>query len=232
MSESLLFALLGFLVACLIGTVFASFLWRRAVSVTTRRLTENENFAAQDEVADLKADLRAAQNTLTTKDREVSEAEARTAELEAAIADAQATGEGAAAELKRELQNASEALMAAHTERDAAKAALSARAAEIVEAKARVTLLESAIRTLAHETSLFDAPATMNAPDEEAASVTSATNEEQPGETTPPAVPPAPKTIAATPATSDDDRMESSLAMTRSLEERIEALKQGEQSPS
>lgn len=220
MSESLLFAILGFLVACLIGTVFASFLWRRAVTVTTRRITEDENFAAIDDVADLKADLRAAQNTLITKDREISEAAAKTAELEAAIADAHATGEGTEANLKRELQNASEALMAGHADRDAAKAALGAKDAEITEAKERVTLLESAIRTLAQETSLFDDPTSMSAPDEQRAPA---------DEATPPTAHTAPKTVAATPAPSEEDRMEPSLAMTRSLEERIEALKQGEQ---
>ncbi|MAN60762.1 MAG: hypothetical protein CMI60_02330, partial [Parvibaculum sp.] len=99
MSESLLFAILGFLVACLLGTVFASFLWRRAVTVTTRKIAEDENFAGLDEVADLKADLRAAQNTIGSKDREIGEAAAKTADLEAAIAEAKASGEGAAENL-------------------------------------------------------------------------------------------------------------------------------------
>ncbi len=247
MSESLLFAILGFLVACLIGTVFASFLWRRAVTVTTRRITADENFAAIDEVADLKADLRAAQNSVMTKDREINEAVAKTAELEAAIADAHATGEGTEANLKRELQNASEALMAAHAERDAAKAALGAKDAEIAEAKKRVTLLESAIRTLAQETSLLNDPEAISEPAGHAPTPTArATSEEQIAGTEKPAssespTPPAeetqrpaahsaPQTVTSNPASPADDRMEPSLAMTRSLEERIEALKQGERS--
>jgi chromosome segregation ATPase len=242
MSESLLFAILGFLVACLVGTVFASFLWRRAVSVTMRRITEDDNFAAIDEVADLKADLRAAQNTLATKDQEIRDAHARVAELETAITDAQATGEGAAENLKRELQNAGEALTAAHADRDAAKAALTAKDAKIAEATERVTVLEGAIRTLAQQTSLFDKEPIQSSADNQAAPVAETAIDEQPDATNTQTAVPGPENTATEPTSSamqsdsntiadtPEDRMEPSLAMSRSLEERIEALKQGEQS--
>ena len=255
MSESLLFAILGFLVACLLGTVFASFLWRRAVTVTTRKIMEDENFAGLDEVADLKEDLRAAQNTIAAKDREIGAAETNTAELEAAIAEAKASSEGTAENLKQELQNAGTALEAAHSERDAAKAALSAKDEEIKAAEGRVEAaqkrvseLENAIRALVKETSLFEVDAPKEAPLEanthEAKAVTppstisniggskgdeanspiakstSSTEAPKPEETKP--------TAATASGNGDKDTAEPSLAISRSLEERIEALKQGE----
>jgi chromosome segregation ATPase len=259
MSESLLFAILGFLVACLLGTVFASFLWRRAVTVTTRKIIEDENFAGLDEVADLKADLRDARNSIAAKDREVGAAETKTAELAAAIAEAKASGEGTAENLKQELQNAGTALEAAHSERDVAKAALSEKDEEIkaaeerVEAaQMRVSELENAIRVLVKETSLFEAtspdqapnetPLEANAPEAKTvtpsattpnasgskedganssiAEITSSTEAPKPEETKP--------TAPTASGADDKDTAEPSLAISRSLEERIEALKQGE----
>ncbi len=255
MSESLLFAILGFLIACLLGTVFASFLWRRAVTVTTRKITEDENFAAMDEVADLKADLRSARNGLATKDREISEAQVRIADAEAALSEAQSSSEGTTEQLKGELENAGKALETAQNERDAAlaalsdkdsetKAALSAKDSEIENVRARVTLLENAIRSLAKETSLLDKEpdagqiaAGAPAPSEEetvaAEPIEPQTAEkpevadEQPGE---------PDHASSGEATSEDEKQEETrkpapepaLAVNRSLEERIEALKQGE----
>jgi len=255
MSESLLFAILGFLVACLLGTVFASFLWRRAVTVTTRKITDDENFAALDEVADLKADLRAAQNGIAAKDREIREAATKAAELEAAIAEAKASGEGATENLKAELQNAGAALETAHGERDAANAALAAKDEEIKAAEGRVeaaqervTELENAIRALVKETSLFEAGAPKEVPQEAkapeakplaaptAAPNTGGSKEDGaspsiPGSTSSAEAPKPEGTtpIAATTSGADDeDTAEPSLAISRSLEERIEALKQGE----
>lgn len=252
MSESLLFAILGFLIACLLGTVFASFLWRRAVTVTTRRITEDENFAGLDEVADLKADLRAAQNTISAKDREIGEAATRAADLEAAVTEAKASGEGAADSLKQELQNAGAALETAHSERDAAKAALTAKndevkaAEERVEAaQGRVTELENAIRALVKQTSLFEAGApdktVLEAKEPDAMPLNSSAGSPNAGgrtedDTAPsiadePTSPQASKPVETDPTTSkadDEDTPEPSLAISRSLEERIEALKQGE----
>lgn len=259
MSESLLFAILGFLVACLLGTVFASFLWRRAVTVTTRKIMEDENYAGMDEVADLKADLRAAQNNIAAKDREIAAAETKAVELEAAIAEARASGEGTAENLKQELQNAATALEAAHSERDAAKAALTAKDGEIdaaegrVEAaQKRVSELEDAIRALVRQTSLFETNSPGQAPEE--ASLEANAPEGKPvtppsttpntdgskdnganvaiAESTSSAEAPMPEETkpTATPAAgnNDKDTAEPSLAISRSLEERIEALKQGE----
>lgn len=255
MSESLLFAILGFLVACLLGTVFASFLWRRAVTVTTRKIIEDENFAGLDEVADLKADLRAAQNTIAAKDREIGAAETKTAELEAAIAEAKASGEGTAENLKQELQNAGTALEAAHSERDVAKAALSEKDEEIkaaeerVEAaQMRVSELENAIRVLVKETSLFEAgapnetPLEANAPEAKtvtpSATTPNASGSKEDGANSSiaeiissPEAPKPEETKPTEPTASgadDKDTPEPSLAISRSLEERIEALKQGE----
>jgi|TARA_R110002096_G_scaffold89742_12_gene203944 chromosome segregation ATPase len=237
MSESLLFAILGFLVACLLGTVFASFLWRRAVTVTTRKIAEDENFAGLDEVADLKADLRAAQNTIGSKDREIGEAAAKTADLEAAIAEAKASGEGAAENLKQELQNADAALDTAHGERDAAKAALASKEEEIKAAEGRteaaqerVAELENAIRTLVKETSLFETSTPKQPPLEakklEAKPLTSpAMSPNADGDTEDNTKPVA---TEATSKADEEDTPEPSLAISRSLEERIEALKQGE----
>ncbi len=246
MSESLLFAVLGFLVACLLGTVFASFLWRRAVTVTTRQIMEDENFAGLDEVADLKADLRAAQTDIAAKDREIGAAETKAAELEAAIAEAKASGEGTAENLKQELQNAGTALEAAHSERDAAKAALSAKDEEIKAAEGRVEAaqkrvseLEDAIRALVKQTSLFEA----TSPDQAPKAAPLEANASEANAVTPTAAAPnaggsqedeAPKleetkpTAPSASGTDDEDTAEPSLAISRSLEERIEALKQGE----
>lgn len=255
MSESLLFAILGFLVACLLGTVFASFLWRRAVTVTTRRIMEDENFAGLDEVADLKADLRTAQNTIGSKDREIGAAETKAAELEAAIAEAKASGEGTAENLKQELQNAGTALEAAQSERDVAKAALAAKDEEIKAAEGRVEAaqkrvseLENAIRVLVKETSLFEAstpretPLEANAPEATAviaAATTPNADGSKEGDANSPVAeitssteaPKAEETKPTTPTASgadEKDTAEPSLAISRSLEERIEALKQGE----
>ncbi len=248
MSESLLFAILGFLVACLLGTVFASFLWRRAVTVTTRKITEDENFAGLDEVANLKTELRAAQNSVASKDREIDQAATKAAELEASIADAKASGEGAAASLKQELQAAGVALEAAHAERDAAKAALTAKDEEIkaaeehvAEAQDRVAELENAIRALVKETSLFDAKPQQETPLDaqtlETKTPTSPapiasdnTNEDgnpSAAESTSSLQKPNPAAATELPA-GDEDTVEPSLAISKSLEERIEALKQGE----
>ena len=227
MSESLLFAILGFLVACLLGTVFASFLWRRAVTVTTRKIAEDENFAGLDEVADLKADLRAAQSTIGSKDREIGEAAAK----------AKASGEGAAENLKQELQNADAALDTAHGERDAAKAALASKEEEIKAAEGRteaaqerVAELENAIRTLVKETSLFETSTPKQPPLEakklEAKPLTSpAMSPNADGDTEDNTKPVA---TEATSKADEEDTPEPSLAISRSLEERIEALKQGE----
>ncbi len=251
MSESLLFAILGFLVACLLGTVFASFLWRRAVTVTTRKITEDENFAAMDEVADLRADLRAAQNGLATKDREIVNAQARAADLETALSEAQASGEGTTENLKRELENAGKALEAAQGERDAAQAALSdkdsevkaalkAKDGEIEQAQARVSLLENAIRTLAKEASLFEtepvsnalttsvpaAEVTTDSPDPEGAPDTPVATEDMPKEAPEPETPL--KDVSKDDAAEAEPEPQQASAISRSLEERIEALKQGE----
>lgn len=252
MSESLLFAILGFLVACLLGTVFASFLWRRAVTVTKRKISEDENFAGLDEVAGLKADLRAAQNTIAAKDREIGEAATRAAELEAAVAEAQASGEGAVESLKQELQNAGAALEAAHSERDAAKAALTAKNDEIKAAEERVKAaqgrvaeLENAIRALVRQTALFEAgtpdKTVLEAKEPDAMPLTSSADSPNAGghteDDTKLAIAEGPasieaskplETVRATSGADDEDTPEPSLAISRSLEERIEALKQGE----
>ncbi len=241
MSESLLFAILGFLIACLFGTVFASFLWRRAVKITTRKITQDENFADLGEVADLKADLRATQNSLATKDREIGDAQARTSELEAAVLEAQTSGEGTAENLRQELQDAATALEAANKERDTAKAALSAKDAEIKEAKERVSVLENAIRTLAKEAALFDKDAKgpeATAPTKPTVAAQTTTSQEPqsagasniPATTPPTSTPTGAKPTPAKPDSSEKDDLGPSQAVSRSLEERIEALKQGETS--
>ncbi len=246
MSESLLFAILGFLVACLLGTVFASFLWRRAVSVTTRKMTDDENFADLGEVADLRADLRAAQNNLANKDREMSDVEAKVAELETSLIDAKAAGEGAAENLKQELQNAGKALEAAHRDRDAAKEAMTAKSDELAKAQDRVTELENAIRTLVKETALMDAqppksaPTTASVPPlssektEEKPAASPQSNEDGAKSETAAAAPPlanakpATSTSPGIASSNENEKEEPAEAVSRSLEERIEALKQGE----
>ena len=105
MSESLLFAILGFLTACLIGTVFASFLWRRAVAVTTRRITEDENFASLDQVANLRADLQSSRDLAAAKISEIEQAEARIADLEAALVKAESLPRGDGGRLEAGSEN-------------------------------------------------------------------------------------------------------------------------------
>ncbi|MEQ9518509.1 MAG: hypothetical protein RLN89_03615 [Parvibaculum sp.] len=152
MSESLLFAILGFLIACLFGTVFASFLWRRAVTVTKRRLGLTS--ADRDSEADTEtlAEMQELRRRLGERDLQVRNLKSKTelqnqdrAENEAEARD----------EVKRQLSSAARELekAAAEKARLAAELAVAeARTAEtetaLIAQSQRVDTLEAAIRTL------------------------------------------------------------------------------------
>lgn len=227
MTESLMFALLGFLVACFFGTVFANFLWRRAVTVTTRRLTENSGESSNADISDLQADIRDLRRTLSDRDREVRKWTERAEELQAAQSEAEENVQGATASLTEELKTATEALDAANRELNDAKSTLTERENELAAARERIGFLETAIRSLAESAAVLP-PKTAEKLEKE---------EDRPQETVSEAAPAAgfsssetgtagesPERAPAEPA----DEAAAAVDMTRSLEERIEALKQGQ----
>lgn len=261
MSESLIFAILGFLVACLFGTVIASFLWRRAVAVTRRNITEDENFASLEEVADLKAEIRELHDAQRAGQREIKAREIEIAKLEDAKLKADDNNNLTNKALREELTTAETALQKAYLDRDAAQSALTAeqdaaralldaKQTELASARDRVGFLERAIRTLAKTASdlVTEAPAEAAEPSD--ASIehteTGGDAEREEKEATPAAsdaaASAAPKSAATTsdsePKAAADESVPTApyeenldpaaLDVTRSLEERIEALKQGQ----
>ena len=245
MSESLIFAILGFLVACLFGTVIASFLWRRAVAVTRRNITEDENFASLEEVADLKAEIREIQDAQRAGQREIKAREIEIAKLEDAKSKADDNNNLTNKTLREDLTTAEAALQKAYADRDAAQSALAleqdtaktlleTKQTELVSARDRVDFLEKAIRALAKnaadlvaatpaeaaEPSIGQA-ATDDDTDSEKSATTQATSDT--------AVSGA-STSGGEPrlAPSEENADPIALDVTRSLEERIEALKQGQ----
>jgi|GEM_PF-2755113 len=252
MSESLIFAILGFLVACLFGTLVASFLWRRAVSVTKRSISDDENFASLEEVASLKADLREQQSALAASTREVKAKEAEIASLKEAQAQAETDKQATTENLREELRSAGTALETAIKERDEAQAALKTeqdvakerltkKEAELSQAVGRVTFLETSIGTLVRNATAVLSPQaplaletsqvtpTQTAPTQGASSDTMP-DEKSEGPTTAPDQTSIEGASEATVGSDDDaeETDETALDMTRSLEERIEALKQGQ----
>lgn len=271
MSEGLIFGILGFLIACLFGTVIASLLWRRAVSVTKRSISEDENFASLEEVASLKANLREQQSASSASTREVKAKEIEIASLKEAQTLAETDKQSTTETLREELRSAGTALETAinerkaaqaalKTEQDAAKELLARREAELSEKTERVRFLETSIRTLAGSAAAILSPEALDGHEtppiaamSSEATTSDATSDETPEE---PATAPEqaqaestaeaievsdaqqgasgtitePATEAATSATDDDAEKidETALDVTRSLEERIEALKQGQ----
>ena len=266
MSEGLIFAILGFLVACLFGTIVASFLWRRAVTVTKRSISEDENFASLEEVASLKAELREQQSASAASTREVKAKEIEIASLKEAQLQAETDQQSTTEKLREELRSAGTALETAinerkeaqaalKTEQDAAKEQLAQKEAELTEKSERVTFLETSIRALASNATAILSPEEHVGPETSPTEATSseATSDETPEEpTTAPEQAPVESpavatdvsdaqqaasdktsepTIEALTSASDDDAEkidETALDMTRSLEERIEAVKQGQ----
>jgi len=273
MSESLIFAILGFLVACLFGTVVASFLWRRAVSVTKRSISEDENFASLEEVASLKADLREQQSALSTSTRDIKSKEAEIASLKEAQTQAETDKQATTEKLREELRSAGTALETAikeretaqaalQTEQDATKERLAKKEAEVSQATGRITFLETSIRTLVSDATAVLSPPPLasetpqvtptQTPTTQAASSGTMPDEkpEEPA-TAPEQMPiegsseatvdshthqvnsetnPEPAMVVSKTASDDDaeETDETALDITRSLEERIEALKQGQ----
>jgi chromosome segregation ATPase len=265
-----MFAVLGFLIACLFGTVVASLLWRRAVSVTKRSISQDENFASLEEVADLKSEIGSLQNTQRENAREIRAKEIEIAALEEAKAKAEGNTEHANKAMRDELANAGAALEKAVSEREEAKSALkheqetartllAASQSDLAKATERVAFLETSIRTLAQvvpdlvpepevtdsaasdevvqeteaepvstvpNTHSEETPVREGTPDssEEAAETTETLQSAGDSRTTTPAV------ESNAPSTTQDDAIvdPSVVDVTKSLEERIEALKQGQ----
>ncbi|PCJ68526.1 MAG: hypothetical protein COA62_15340 [Rhodobiaceae bacterium] len=220
MSESLMFALLGFLVACLFGTVCASFLWRRAVIVTTRRITGGDKSEIREDSAENSA-----------RDQEV-------AELRSEIAARDAERSHAETSLHKTAEDLRVKLTAAQSDQKAAQTALQAKQDDLTSAQAHINTLETAIQTLVKTTGLgIISTPEMPEPPEPAINGVSKPNETpETGialETAKPEVtsePTAPQVAETTRSDQPDDISESdpTIDVTRSLEERIEALKQGQ----
>lgn len=228
MSESLMFALLGFLVACFFGTIFANFLWRRAVTVTTRSLTEGESYVSNAEISDLQADIRDLRRTLSERDREVRKWTERAEELQAAQSEAEENVQGATASLTEELKTASTALDGANRELKDTKSTLTERENDLEAARERISFLETAIRSLAENAAVLPAKTAEKVE----------RTEEQAPETVSEAAPPAADVSSSETKTAEDgperpltetkDEAAAAVDMARSLEERIEALKHGQ----
>lgn len=165
MSESLLFAVLGFLIACLFGTVFASLLWRRAVTVTKRKLgvadsatpdaVDPETLAEMQELRrrlgerDLQVRNLKSDNERQNQDRAVSEAEARD-EVKRQLTSAARELEKAAtdkAKLEKDLTDVENRLSTVEKDLHTTQNTLSTR-------NERIQALEDAIRTLVVSTGL------------------------------------------------------------------------------
>lgn len=200
MSESLMFALLGFLVACLFGTVCANFLWRRAVMVTTRRVADGDKSEIREDIAGNSA-----------RDQEVAELRSEIAARDAERSHAETSHHKTAEDLRVELTTA-------QSDQKAAQTALQAKQDDLTSAQARINTLETAIQTLAKtaDVGITSTPETGVALETAKPEVTSE--------------PTAPQVAETTRSDQPDDISEGdpTIDVTRSLEERIEALKQGQ----
>ncbi len=213
MSENLMFAILGFLIACLVGTVIARFLWLRAVTVTTQAISGTHSPRSNVAIAGSSAELRSRDQEITSRDASRSQEETA---------------------LRRTVEDLRTQLDDAHRDHQTASDALQSEQTERAEMSGRVALLETAIRTLTEAASLqgswpaeqsppHTAPLadTTPAPGEDAdvptpsEAETTMTAEQEPKA-------PVDNTNRDTPAA---DR---AIDVTRSLEERIEALKKGQ----
>lgn len=242
MSESLLFAILGFLIACLFGTVMASFLWRRAVTVTKRKLgvtgNDESNTDALNEIDDLRRQLGERDNKIRNLK---SESDLR-------VQDQAANDAEARDEVKRQLTSAARELEKAAAEKaklaaelDTAEEKVTGLTADLATQTTRVAALESAIRTLISSANL-PSPAEMEAAVEPARLETAPTETKAPeardaaaeAETTPePVQAEATDDPDLEPRKDDeptDDEASNTLVanVSRSLDDRIQALMQGQ----
>jgi len=214
MSANLMFALLGFLTACLLGTVCASFLWRRAVIVTTRRIVGEDKTKTHEEFAEN-----------SVRDQEV-------AKLRSKIASRDAERSQTETSLHKTVEDLRVELTAAQHDQETVQATLCARQEDLTIAKNRINALETAIQTLAETAGVAIAstpePILGDAPTPNDTSETGAAPETAgPGVANEPIAPQVAKGLSID-KSADDLEGDPAIHVTRSLEERIEALKQGQ----
>ena len=214
MSENLMFALLGFLTACLLGTVCASFLWRRAVIITTRRIVGEDQTGPHKERAGNSA-----------SDQEVAELRSKIASRDAQRSQTETAFHKTAEDLRVELT-------AAWNDQEVVQAALQAGQEDLTSAKNRINTLETAIQTLAETTGVAIArtpePIPGDAPTPNDTSETGVALETAGSELANEPVAPEVAEGLSIDKPVNDLEGDPTIDVTRSLEERIEALKQGQ----
>ena len=134
MVESLMLIALGFMTATFIGILLSQFIWRRAVTVTTRRLQENPDQPAENVLPgqDDTAALQAAQHELDTVKAELAGTQTTIGSLQSTAQD-QTVQKG---DLAQEIERVTTELSRSESKVEQAKGALS-------EAETKIMALSS-----------------------------------------------------------------------------------------
>lgn len=144
MLESIMLIALGFLTATLFALIAIQFVWRRAVKVTTRKLTSDldldELKASADEAASLNISLR-------DKNNEISALTSKNAQLEASLAAARQDHEASQANARQEIDNLNRNIAELQSEHAALQAEAETRLNDLKALQSHVDGIDAALRS-------------------------------------------------------------------------------------
>ena len=144
MLESIMLIALGFLTATLFALIALQFVWRRAVKVTTRKLTSDldldELKSSADEAASLNISLR-------DKNNEVAALTSKNAELEGSLASAKQEHETAQAKARQEIDDLNKNIAALQSEHAALQAEAETRLNDLKALQSHVDGIDAALRS-------------------------------------------------------------------------------------
>ena len=144
MLESIMLIALGFLTATLFALIALQFVWRRAVKVTTRKLTSDldldELKASADEAASLNISLRDKRNEIATLT-------GKNAQLEESLATARQEHEAAQAKARQEIDDLNRNITELQSEHAALQAEAETRLNDLKALQSHVDDIDAALRS-------------------------------------------------------------------------------------
>jgi len=144
MLESIMLIALGFLTATLFALIALQFVWRRAVKVTTRKLTSDldldELKASADEAASLNISLRDKRNEIATLT-------GKNAQLEESLATARQEHEAAQAKARQEIDDLNRNITELQSEHAALQAEAETRLNDLKALQSHVDGIDAALRS-------------------------------------------------------------------------------------
>lgn len=144
MLESIMLIALGFLTATLFALIALQFVWRRAVKVTTRKLTSDldldELKASADEAASLNLSLR-------DKSNEIAALTSKNTQLEESLAAAKQEHEAAQAKARQEIDDLNKNIAELQSEHAALQAEAETRLNDLKTLQSHVDSIDAALRS-------------------------------------------------------------------------------------